>query len=166
MGKTRRPANAEPRPPALALFERVMQQTQGQLLGFIRNLSGDDEEARDLLQEVYIAAWRAAVQEKAPFTVNAHEQECRRWLFHVAYCRVMSSLRHRSVIAWESLDPTSGRALSEATPLSFEDRLAEGESLRQALRNLEPTDIACLLLRIVEGFSAVEIAQLTDTTPD
>ena len=143
-----------------------MQQTQGQLLGFIRNLSGDDEEAHDLLQEVYIAAWRAAEQAKPPFTANAHEQECRRWLFHVAYCRVMSSLRHRSVIIWESLDPTSGRATTEETPLSFEERLVEGDSLRQALSKLEPTDIACLLLRIIEGFSAVEIAQLTDITPD
>jgi RNA polymerase sigma factor (sigma-70 family) len=42
----------------------------------------------------------------------------------------------------------------------------EEDSLRTALQTLDPPDIACLLLRVVEGCSSVEIAQILDIAPD
>lgn len=167
MGDTRKPTPPGPQSPDLASFELILLKTQGSLFGFVRNLTGDEEEARDLVQEVYVDAWRAAERGKPPFTSDSDEVACRRWLFHVAYCHVISALRRRSIIAWESLDPPTGRTpIVRDGQASFEERLVEEDSLRTALQTLDPPDIACLLLRVVEGCSSVEIAQILDIAPD
>lgn len=170
MGDTRQPTQPAPQTPqllTLVTFERFLKETQGPLYGFVRSVAGDDEEARDLVQEVYVDAWRAAQHSKPPFTADADEAACRRWLFHIAYCRAISLLRHRSVIAWESLDPPIIRtSVGQYDRPSFEERLVEGDLLRTALATLDPADVACLMLRVVEGFSSVEIAQVLDIAPD
>lgn len=50
--------------------------------------------------------------------------------------------------------------------MAFEDHLAESDILGAALARLAPQDAACLLLRVVHGFSAREAAQILNTTPD
>jgi DNA-directed RNA polymerase specialized sigma24 family protein len=50
-------------------------------------------------------------------------------------------------------------------PVPFDDQIAEGEVLRKALARLEPQDAACLLLNVMQGFTAMEIALILDITP-
>src|SRR5262249_59914163 len=78
-----------------------------------------------------------------------------------------SALRHRGVITWVTLDLFSPpEAVTQDTQPPFEDRLAESEALRAALARLEPQDVACLRLSIIEDFSSVEIAHILDITPE
>ncbi|HEX5439247.1 MAG TPA: sigma factor-like helix-turn-helix DNA-binding protein, partial [Ktedonobacterales bacterium] len=48
----------------------------------------------------------------------------------------------------------------------FDDHLAESDILRAALARLAPQDAACLLLRVVHGFSAREVGEMLRTSPE
>ena len=148
-------------------FSGLLQRTQGALIGFVRGLLRDAEEARDVAQEVFADAWRALQQGKRPFVPDGDEAQMRRWLFHAAYCEAVSVLRHRGVLSWEPLDAADTAGADEYyAPEPFEDRVAEAEALRTALQNLSPADAACVLLNVVQGFTSVEIAQIVDISPE
>ncbi len=86
------------------------------------------------------------------------EDDIRRWLYRVATNNAFSMLRHHWLIHWEPLDDHT--ELLPDTRMSFEDHLAENDILRAALARLAPQDAACLLLRVVHGFNAREVAEM------
>jgi RNA polymerase sigma-70 factor (ECF subfamily) len=148
-------------------FWSVLEPFQLRLVRFVRGIVGDVEDARDIIQDVFVNAWRTAQRTAAPFTAGSDERAVQRWLFRVAYNKAIDIMRHRSVIAWESLDPVRPHdpaGLRETPP--FEERLAESEALRAALARLGPQDVACLRLSIIEEFTSVEIAQILSITPE
>jgi RNA polymerase sigma factor (sigma-70 family) len=150
-----------------AMFAELLRETQGPLYGFVRGLVGDDEQARDVVQDVYVDAWRAARRAAPPFGHGSDAPAMRRWLFVVAYHAAVSVVRHRRIIAWESLDTLD---LPEADrfyePAAFEDQVAEGDALQTILAGMTPQDVACLLLNVVQGFTSAEIAQIVDIAPE
>jgi RNA polymerase sigma-70 factor (ECF subfamily) len=149
-----------------ALFAEILDRTQSALVVFARGLLGNSEDARDVVQDAYVAAWRQAERRAPPFSPTPDHKSVDRWLYAVTYNRAISLLRHRRVIAWESLDSeTRGDIAGHATTLPFEDQVAEGAALSNALTTLGPEDAACLLLNLVQGYSAAEIAQTLDITP-
>lgn len=157
----------EPDALSIGAFTALVDRHQHPLYVFLRGLVGSPEQARDLTQDTFADAWRCAQSAAAPFTVAHADDEVRRWLFHVAYCKAISALRRRRIITWESLDATNGPEpdlVCGAVP--FEDQIAEGEALRAALARLNPQDAACLLLRVVQGFSAAETGRIVGATPD
>jgi RNA polymerase sigma-70 factor (ECF subfamily) len=134
---------------------------QSALIGFARGLVGDDELARDIAQDTFVDAWRAANRDIAPFDAPDDLTGIRRWLFTVAYRHAIKHLRRRKTITWESLDaPESVSPAALRAPDRFEDALAEAEALRMALRSVEPEDAACVLLQVIHGFSTAEIAAI------
>lgn len=153
-------------------FTGMLQRAQGQLYGFVRGLTGNDERARDVVQDVFVEAWRLAQRAEPPFTRDAlqrDEQGARRWLFHVAYRQAVSALRRDHVIEWRSLDMPEVATFETAyihAPPPFEDRIAEAEALRTALGSLSSEDAACVLLNVVQGFTSAEIAQIVGSTAD
>lgn len=148
-------------------FTQLLNQTQWAVYDFARGLVGEAEGARDIVQDVFVDAWRALQHHAPPFTDERNDAAVRKWLFHVAYCRAVSMLRHRSVITWEplSMDDALRPDLSrEHMPL--EDQVAEAEVLRAALQSLGPQDAACLLLSVIQGFTSSEIAHIVDISPE
>jgi RNA polymerase sigma-70 factor (ECF subfamily) len=141
----------------------------------VRHLIASGEDARDIVQDVYVDAWRAAQRGSPPFDRLAEAEidtaAIRRWLFRVAYRQAIDLARRRHTLLWQSLD--SADEASEAqqvgrtyAPVAFEDQVAEREVLRAALARLKPEDAACLLLDIVQGFTTAEIAQILGIAPD
>ena len=148
-------------------FGELLRHTQGPLIGFVRGLLRDAEEAHDVTQEVFADAWRALQKGKRPFVPEGDAAGMRRWLFHTAYCEAVSILRHRGVLRWEPLDAADAAGVDEYyAPEPFEDRVAEAEALRTALQSLSPADAACVLLNVVQGFTASEIAEIVEVSPD
>lgn len=146
-------------PAATAAFAALLQQTQRPLYAYLRGLMADDEQARDLTQDVFCDAWRAARKNAPPFDAGSDAAGQRRWLFRVAHHKAVSARRHRSVIRWESLDlPGASDAPEAAAP--FEDQLAESQAIHAALASLALEEAACLLLNVVQGFTSAEIAQI------
>ncbi len=88
-------------PFALEQFTTLLAGCQWPLYIFLRGIVGDDEQARDLMQDTFYDAWRTAQRGMPPFhTGGASEVGIRRWLFHVAYNRACSALRRRRLISW------------------------------------------------------------------
>lgn len=139
-------------------FTDLLERCQWPLYTFVRGLLGEEEPARDLMQDVFCDAWRVAQRGQPPFDGAADEVGTRRWLFHVAYNRAISALRRRRLIQWLPLE-------SVTLTLSFEEQLAEGQAVRTALAALAPADAACLLLMIVQGFTAAEAGQVIGASP-
>ena len=149
-------------PDCTALVERHPRE----LWVFLSGLVSHAEQARDLLQDTFLDAWRAAQRGAAPLVMGGAPEEIRRWLFHAAYCRAISALRRRRLIRWESLDERvaiEDEALGSL--VSFEDQIAEHAALQDALGNLSPKDVSCLLLMVVQGFTAAETAQILGDSP-
>ncbi len=153
-------------PLTLSLFTSTVDTHQAALYGFLRGLLGDDETARDLTQDTFSDAWRATQASAAPWRADHDADERRRWLFSIAYRRAISHRRRRSVIRWASLDASADPATRDVAYSSveaqtpFETRIVEAEALRAALARLHPDDAACLLLRVAQGFSGAEAANV------
>src|SRR5262249_6790900 len=153
-------------PAMTALLASLLERTQGPLRSFVRGMVGSADQAADVVQDVFVAAWHAAQRGTEPFAGDGDELAIRRWLFHVAYRRAVSVLRHNRVLRFESLDGAQGPEVGqfyESVP--FDDQIAEGEVLRKALAALGTQDAACLLLNVLQGFTAMEIASILDITP-
>ena len=142
-------------------FSTLLERGQRPLYTFLCGLVGDDEQARDLMQDTFYEAWRAHLGNAPPFDVARTEAEARRWLFRVAYHRAVSALRRRRIVRWHSLDAVlgdEGTDMPVAAP--FEERLVEDDAVREALAALAPADAACLTLVVVHGFTAAEAGQI------
>jgi|SRR5579859_7672817 len=139
-------------------FAALLDRCQWPLYSFVRGIVGDEEQARDLMQDAFCDAWRAAPRANPPFDGSSDEASMRRWLFHAAYNRAISALRRRRLIQWLPLE-------SVTLPITFEDQFAEGQAVRTALAALAPADAACLLLIIVQGFTAAEVGQIIGASP-
>ncbi len=159
------PSSAEPL--SAVAFTALVDKHQGALIGFLRGLVANDEQARDLAQDVFHDAWRVARRGETPFSSTDAPEAARRWLFAAAYHRGISALRRRRIIRWESLEAHAEQApetFSAAT--AFEDALAEREAVRAALACLAPQDVACLLLRVVQGFGIAEIGEIVGASKE
>lgn len=163
-----------PYEPATAKLVALIERFSPPLYAFLRGLVADPEHARDLLQDVFCDAWRAILRAAPPFgpgpvTREDADATQRSWLFHAAYCRAVSARRRARLLHWRSLDADDAAASDPAIPLiapPFDDQLAEDHAVRAALANLARDDAACLLLNVVHGFSAAEIARICDLSPD
>lgn len=154
-------------PAATAAFAALVQQTQRALYGYLRGLMADEEQARDLMQDVFCDAWRAAKQGIPPFDLEGDERGRQRWLFHVAHHKAVSALRHRSVIRWEPLEQSmDAEALSLQASPPFEEQIVEGAALHAALTSLALEEASCLLLHVVQGFTSAEIAPIIGISPE
>jgi len=154
-------------------FADLLQTTQAALYAFACRLTNSGEEARDIVQDVYVVAWQAAQRGTPPFDEWGNLEALRRWLVRVAYRKAVTYLRHHEVIRWEPFDsadeahePIALVPIGHTRPAApFDDQVAEGEVLRSALAQLKPDDAACLLLAIIEDFTTGEIAQILGIAP-
>ena len=147
-----------------AEFVALVNHQQRPLHAYLAGIIRREDEAFDLVQETFYEAWRAAEQGTPPFVPGAADSTVRRWLFRAGSNNAISHLRHGRLIRWDSLERIEEPLL--ATPSGFEEHLAESEALRCALARLAPQDVACLLLRVVHGFSASEAGEILNTSAE
>jgi RNA polymerase sigma-70 factor (ECF subfamily) len=161
-----------PEPPSAAAlsnaaFAHLLESAQRPLYAFVRSLVGTEEQAQDILQDVFVDAWRAARSGTPPFGAAENEDGIRRWLFHAAYCDAISVLRRRKLIHWTSLDTSTVPESEHArVPESFEDHVLESQVMRAALASLTAEEAAILLLNAIQGYTATEIAELLGISVD
>jgi DNA-directed RNA polymerase specialized sigma24 family protein len=70
-----------------AVFTAALTSGQRGVCGYVRGLVGNAEQARDITQDVFLIAWRAAQDGTPPFHAREDERGVRRWLYCVAYRR-------------------------------------------------------------------------------
>ncbi len=150
---------------SLDTFSRLAHRYTQPLHVFLCGFVHDPELARDLLQDVFCAAWDTAQQGVPPFN-GGDEIAMRRWLYRVAYRRAIDTYRHKQVIRWESLDELHADELLDliaSTP--FEEVVVESEAMGRALAVLHVEDVASLLLTVVQSFTIQEAATIVGCSP-
>jgi len=136
-------------------FEAVVDRYQGRLLGFCRQMLGSTEDAEDVLQEVFVNAYRAMLADE-------REINLRPWLYRIARNRCLNHLRKPTADAQESMDMVP---MVEAATTA--EKVHNREEFRQLLTDvgkLPETQRSALLLREMDAMSYEEIAQAMETS--
>ena len=132
-------------PPRPSGFADLVREHQGPLRSFLRRFCWSFEEADDLAQETFIAAWQQLGRFRG-------ESSFRSWLFGIGYRKALAGGRSRSRrIARETQAAEAGEA---AAPMPAELRL----DLARALQSLSEPQRAAVALCWGSGFSHDEAA--------
>jgi RNA polymerase sigma factor (sigma-70 family) len=136
-------------------FEALVQRYRSRLLAFCRHMLRSREDAEDVLQEVFAAAYRAMV-------ADDREILARPWLYRIARNMCLKHLARRRPTTdgcVEDLDvPALGGTL-EAVHVREDLRQIVGD-----VQELPETQRTALLLREIDGLSYEQIAVAMDTS--
>jgi len=144
-------------------FARLVDAHQHRLHVYLAGLVGSAELAFDLVQETFCEAWRSALRGSPPFVPAAAADEVARWLFRAGSNNALSLLRRQRRFRWEPLDDVRNTLIAGG---DFTQRVVERDALTAALDTLSPQDVACLLLRVVHGFSAAETGAILNASAE
>jgi RNA polymerase sigma factor (sigma-70 family) len=136
-------------------FEALVGRYQARLLAFCRHMLNSREDAEDVLQEVFTAAFNAILADSRPINV-------RPWLYRIARNRSLNHLRKQTAIGVDSMDVH----LSEHG-LTTADKVHKREEFRQLMedvQDLAETQRTALLLREIDALSYEQIAEAMETT--
>jgi RNA polymerase sigma factor (sigma-70 family) len=136
-------------------FETMVDRYQPRLLGFCRQMLGSTEDAEDVLQEVFVNAYKAMLADE-------REINLRPWLYRIARNRCLNHLRKPTADAQESMD-----MVPEVDAASTAEKVHNREEFRQLLsdvKKLPETQRSALLLREMDALSYEEIAAAMETT--
>ncbi len=138
-----------------AAFETLCSRYQSRLLSFVRHMLGSREDAEDVLQEVFAAAFNAVL-------ADGREINVRPWLYRIARNRSLNHLRRASAVGMDSMDVHYADH-----GLSTGERVLRRESFRELLADvgkLPETQRTALLLREIDALSYEQIADAMETT--
>jgi RNA polymerase sigma factor (sigma-70 family) len=136
-------------------FDAIVDRYQARLLGFCRQMLRSTEDAEDVLQEVFVNAYRAILADN-------REINLRPWLYRIARNRSLNHLRKPTADAKESMD-----TVPEVEAASTHETVHNREEFRQLLadvKKLPETQRSALLLREMDAMSYEEIALAMETT--
>jgi RNA polymerase sigma-70 factor (ECF subfamily) len=151
-------------------FEVLVRNEAGRLLSVTRRILGNEEDARDAVQDAFISAYRARTQFSGDSKVST-------WLHRIAVNAALSklrSLRRRPEHPIEDLMPRFLPTGAHADAFASWDEPADealsrketAELVRQTIDSLPESFRLALVLRDLEGFSTNEAAEMLNTTPN
>ena len=138
------------------LLQSVWEEAAPELARLVRAMGIDPNCADDVLQDVYLTAWR-----KPP--ANLGQIELKRWLIRVTTNRC--NLEYRRRARWRNVFRVLCGPWSNSNHRSQPDAadLAEQrESIRSGLKRLEPTLRSVLVLRYFAEFDSKEIGRILE----
>ncbi|MFN3858497.1 MAG: RNA polymerase sigma factor [Caulobacter sp.] len=130
-----------------AAFARLVAMHQAGLRGFLRRTTGSWNDADDLAQEAFVAAWAGLARLR-------DDEGFRPWLFGIAWRKAMSAGRSARRASARDGAWLQAEADTAAGDLPVEDRLG----LEQALADLSPDQKAVVVLCLGEGWTHAEAA--------
>ncbi|HZA57971.1 MAG TPA: sigma-70 family RNA polymerase sigma factor, partial [Solirubrobacterales bacterium] len=136
-------------------FESLVERYQSRLLGFCRQMLGSTEDAEDVLQEVFVAAYNAMIADEREIAV-------RPWLYRIARNRCLNHLRKPTADGQDTMD-----TMPHMNGVTTLERVQDREEFRNLLADvshLPETQRSALLLREIDAMSYEEIATAMDTT--
>ncbi|HET9074645.1 MAG TPA: sigma-70 family RNA polymerase sigma factor [Solirubrobacteraceae bacterium] len=136
-------------------FETLVDRYRPRLLAFCRHLLRSSEDAEDILQEAFAAAYRAIHADDRPIQVRG-------WLYRIARNRCLNHLRRTPAVGLDSMDvlfAEHGESVADKVHRREEFRL-----LMNDIRGLAETQRTALILREMEALSYEDIAEAMETT--
>ncbi|RYG39477.1 sigma-70 family RNA polymerase sigma factor [bacterium] len=146
------------------LFEELLKRTNRQAYGLAYRLTGDRNEAEDLVQESFLRAFRFfhRYDDNLPFTS---------WLYRIMANAHIDMMRRKGKIRTTSLDHGAGdgeAAWDVPDCDSAPDRLllegAMGAEVQEGLNAMNPEFRTAVLLSDVEGMAYEEVAEIMGTS--
>ncbi|MCW3048742.1 MAG: polymerase, sigma-24 subunit, subfamily, partial [Solirubrobacterales bacterium] len=138
-----------------AAYEALVGRYQSRLLAFCRHMLGSREDAEDVLQEVFAAAFNAMIADDRSLNV-------RPWLYRIARNRSLNHLRRATAIGVDSMD--IHLAEGGATTADKVHRREDFRLLIEDVQQLPETQRTALLLREIDALSYDQIAEAMETT--
>jgi RNA polymerase sigma-70 factor (ECF subfamily) len=149
-------------------FDVLIRQYGGRLLAVTRRILGNDEDAREAVQEAFVAAFRARHQFHAEARIST-------WLHRIAVNAALMRLRSRKRRPEESIEellPTFHADGHHAERFAAWDEpvdvaLSRKETaafVREAIDRLPESYRVVLTLRDIDGLSTEETARMLDIT--
>src|SRR5437588_6631296 len=138
-----------------AAFEVLVSRYHSRLLAFCRHMLGSREDAEDVLQEVFTAAFNAVLADEREINV-------RPWLYRIARNRSLNHLRKATALGVDSMDVHFAEH-----GISTGDKVLRRESFRELIADvheLPETQRTALLLREIDALSYEQIADAMETT--
>jgi len=146
-----------------AAFARLYERTSGHLFAVVLRIQRDRALAEDLLQEIYVAVWKAAGG------FDAARSQPLTWLTHIARNRAIDSLRRaqaqprlesstRDDEDDERPDPIDSVADDGAGPLELLGRASEARELSSCMERLTAAQRQSVALAFFDGLSHAEVA--------
>src|SRR4051794_25850710 len=136
-------------------FEALVGRYQARLLAFCRHMLSSREDAEDVLQEVFAAAFNAILADERDINV-------RPWLYRIARNRSLNHLRRTQAVGVDSMDVhLSEHGLTTADKVH---RREEFRLLMSDVGDLPETQRTALLLREIDALSYEQIAEAMETT--
>jgi RNA polymerase sigma factor (sigma-70 family) len=139
----------------MAAYEALVARYQSRLLAFCRHMLSSREDAEDVLQEVFAAAFNAMLADERPINV-------RPWLYRIARNRSLNHLRKQTAVGVDSMDV---HVAEHGTTTA--EKVHKREEFRQLMADVETlpeTQRTALLLREIDALSYEQIAEAMDTT--
>jgi RNA polymerase sigma factor (sigma-70 family) len=136
-------------------FEALVHRYQPRLLAFCRHMLGSQEDAEDVLQDVFAASFNAICADERP--INA-----RPWLYRIARNRCLNHLRRPQPAGQDSMD-----VFERDGGTTTADTVHKREEFRHIVADvheLPETQRSALLLRELDALSYDQIAEAMDTT--
>ncbi len=136
-------------------FEALVARYESRLLAFCRHMLNSREDAEDVLQEVFAAAFNAMLADEREINV-------RPWLYRIARNRSLNHLRRTAAIGVDSMDvhfADHGQSTG--------DKVFKREAFRQLIEDVQrlpETQRTALLLREMDALSYEHIAEAMETT--
>jgi RNA polymerase sigma-70 factor (ECF subfamily) len=134
-------------------FETVYRAHAPAVYALCRRMSGDDGEARELTQDVFVQAWQRLGSFRGQSTLAT-------WLHRVAVNVVLGHFRRADRRVFNGLDEEGAPALECRSP-SLDDQL----DITTALGRLPAGARTVFVLHEMYGYSHEEIAQMTGVAP-
>jgi RNA polymerase sigma-70 factor (ECF subfamily) len=138
---------------------------QHRVIGTVAKMLGDDSDAEDIAQQVFIRVWKSAgrYEPTAKFTT---------WLFKIARNLVFNELRRRKRHPTHSLDrpldpdePERVRQVADTSVKAPDTTLLDAEmqtAIQRAIDDLPETQRMAVVLRRYDDISYEEIAEILD----
>jgi RNA polymerase sigma factor (sigma-70 family) len=135
-------------------FDVLVDRYRPRLLAFCRNMMRSSEDAEDVLQEVFVNAYRAMRADDRPIQAKA-------WLYRIARNRCLNELRRNTAATVESMDVFE---TNEPTAIETVERREHLGEIVVDVKRLPEQQRAALLLREMEGLPYQAIADVLETT--
>ncbi len=129
-------------------FELLVERYQAPLFRYLHGFVGDPEQARDLVQETFLRAYRSLGGLDDPGLLRS-------WLYRIAHNQACSLLRRRRLMSWLPLS-----FMHQGNEPAPDRRVVEAARVEETLAQVPLDQRAPLLLHLVGGFSYAEVAEL------
>ena len=150
--------------PAVERFERIVDEYQRRLYGFALRMTGNREDAEEIVQDAFVRAYRALVKMSPE---QRRELRLQPWLYTITLNVTRNRLRTKrpTNVALDALaDPEallrSARSDGPPQPEKILEQSADMALVERALLQLPMHLRAAATLRFIEGRSHPEIAEI------